>query len=137
MSVAQFLITAVISILVTLPAVLLIPRARQSSLFDRVLWIGTWFLAFLSAWFVLGNVSVPGLDVLVLGGVSVIPALIGAAVGAFALNGLLWAMDLFSHPQFEEDAPAEEAGANSSPTVPIAGEEANGGKDAINPKPGQ
>jgi len=77
-SVAQFLVTAVISVLVTLPAVLLIPRARQSPMFDRVLWIGTWFLAFLGAWFVLGNVSVPGLDVLVIGGVSVIPALIGA-----------------------------------------------------------
>ncbi len=106
MSVAQFFVTAVISILVTVPAVLLIPRARQSPLFDRVLWIGTGLLAFLSASFVLGNLreALASLSGWVIGETPVIPALIGAAVGAFALNGLLWAMDWFGRSSVEENA---------------------------------
>jgi hypothetical protein len=124
-SVAQFLVTAALAILVTLPAVLLIPRARQSPMFDRVLWIGTWFLAFLSAWFVLGNVNLPGLNGLVIGEVSVIPALIGAAVGAFLLNGLLWSMDFFSRPPLEEDAAPEESNGTADTTARLAGEPAD------------
>lgn len=129
MSVAQFLVTAVISILVTLPAVLLIPRVRQSPLFDRVLWVGTWGMAFLAASFVLGNLSaaLSSLDVLILGEVSVIPALLGAAVGAFALNGLLWLMDRFSRSQLDEDAPLEESDDSSDSPAAIAGEGTDGG----------
>jgi hypothetical protein len=104
--VPQFIVSAVISVLVTLPAVLLIPRARQSPTFDRVLWVGTAAFAFLSAWFVLGNIAanLPALNSLVIGEVAVIPALVGAAVGAFALNGLLWLMDSAGHSQMEEDS---------------------------------
>lgn len=133
MSVAQLVVTIVIAILVTLPAVLLIPRARQSPMFDRVLWIGTWFLAFIAEWFVLGNVNAPGLNGMVIGEVSVIPALIGAAVGALLLNGLLWGMDRFSHPQIEEDAMPEESDAPTNATPAIAGEGESGGEGSARP----
>jgi hypothetical protein len=123
-SVAQFLVTAIISILVTMPAVRFIPRARQSPTFDRVLWVGTWGMAFLAAWFVLGNfgAALSALDILILGEVSVIPALVGAAIGAFALNGLLWSMDRFSRSPLDEDAPLEESDDGSDAPAAIAGE---------------
>ncbi len=124
MSVAQWIVTSVISILVTLPAVLLIPRARQSPTFDRVLWIGTALMAFLSAMFVLGNVDVPELNILVIGEVSVFPTLLGAAIGAFLLNGLLWLMDHFSRPSIDESAAPEESNEIQSMAT-ITGEEEN------------
>ncbi len=127
MSIAPLVVTALISIVVTLPAVLLIPRARQSPMFDRVLWFGTWCLAFLGAWYALGNVNMPGLNGVVIGEVAVIPALIGAAVGAVLLNGLLWGMDRFSHPQIEEEAMPEESDAPASATPAIASEGESGG----------
>lgn len=130
MSVAQLIVTCVISILVTLPAVLLIPRARQSPAFDRVLWLGTGLMAFLSAMFVLGNVNVPGLNILVIGEVSVFPALMGAAIGAFLLNGLLWLMDHFSRPLIDESAAPEEASEPGNSDEMIAGEEDNDGDSA-------
>lgn len=133
MSIAQLVVTAVIAIVVTLPAVLLIPRARQSTVFDRVLWVGTWFLAFLGAWYVLGNVSLPGLGSVVIGEVTVIPALIGAAVGALLLNGLLWSMDFFSHSQIEQDTTSEESNLQPNAAAAIAGEGENGGDGSTHP----
>jgi hypothetical protein len=115
-------VTALISLVVTLPAVLFIPRARQSPAFDRVLWVSTWFLALLGAWYVLGNVNLPGLDGVVIGEVPVIPALIGAAAGALLLNGLLWSMDFFSRPQIEEDAMPREGNVPPDAAAASAGE---------------
>jgi hypothetical protein len=116
-SVDQFIVSAVISVLVSIPAVLLIPRARQSPTFDRVLWVGTAAFAFLAAWFVLGNLSanLSALNGLVIGQVAVIPAFLGAAVGAFALNGLLWLMDHSRQSEVEDDPEVE---ALSQDTVP-------------------
>jgi len=116
-SVAQFIASAVISILVTIPAVLLIPRARQSPTFDRVLWVGTAAFAFIAAWFVLGNLgsNLTALNDLVIGEVAVIPALAGAAVGAFALNGLLWLMDFSSRSHLEDDPEISELSQDSAP----------------------
>lgn len=134
MTVPQFLVTAVISILVTLPAVLLIPRARQSPMFDRVLWAGTALLSFFGAWFVLGNLSanLSLLNGLVLGDVAVIPALIGAAVGAFALNGLLWLMDSSSRSQMEDEPPIDESFQEQASTPPSTNEEGSSGSDTGN-----
>jgi hypothetical protein len=112
-SVGQFLIPAALAIVVTLPTVLLIPRARQSPVFDRVLWFGTWFIALLGAWFALGNLSLPALNGLVVGGVLVVPALIGAAAGALILNGLLWGMDTFGRGQLEEEVVEGESSEES------------------------
>ena len=137
MSVPQFIVSAVISILVTLPAVLLIPRARQSPTFDRVLWVGTAAFAFISAWFVLGNLSasLSALNGLVIGEVAVIPALIGAAVGAFALNGLLWLMDSAGRSQMEDDLALDELSEGQA--SPVLNEEENSGKEPDDLNSGQ
>lgn len=97
MSETQFLILAVIAFIVTVPIVKGIPRARQSRWFDRVLWMATWLLAFVGAWYAVGQVemTVPPATlawdafVRALG----IPIVIGAAGGALALNLVLWLMD--------------------------------------------
>lgn len=120
MSIGQFLVTAALSIVATVPTVRLIPRARQSPVFDRVLWFGTWFIALLGAWFALGNLSLPTLNGLILGDVPVVPALIGAVGGAIILNGLLWGMDTFGRGQPEDEAVD---GESSEEPAAIVGEE--------------
>ena len=138
MSVAQFIVSAAISILVTLPAVLLIPRARQSPTFDRVLWVGTAAFAFICAWFVLGNLSasLSALNGLVIGEVAVIPALIGAAIGAFALNGLLWLMDSAGRSQMEDDPVLDELSQDeASPSA--SNQEGQSGTSPIDLNSGQ
>jgi hypothetical protein len=100
MSGVQFFIMAIVAAIVTLPIVILIPRARQSAAFDRVLWGATWLLAFLGAWYAVDNyVSGARLGTLVFeefvqaaGGALVS----GALVGALSLNVLLWLMDRFA-----------------------------------------
>jgi hypothetical protein len=137
-SVAQFIVSAVISVLVTLPAVVLIPRARQSPTFDRVLWVGTAAFAFVAAWFVLGNLSpnLPALNGLVIGEVAVIPALVGAAIGAFALNGLLWLMDFSSRPEMEDDPAIDELSQDPAVTPSLL-EEGESINTPIDPNAGQ
>ena len=127
---------AAIAVVVTLPAVLLIPKARQSPLFDRFLWAGTWAMAFLGAWYTLGNFtsSLASVNVLVFYDVAVIPALIGAAVGAFFLNGLLWTMDRFGSAPLDEYPDEAEIVDNPDSTL-VVGEEDNGGTDAIASNP--
>jgi hypothetical protein len=107
MSGVQFLIIAVAAAIVTLPIVTLIPRARQSPTFDRVLWGATWLLAFLGAWYAVGNLNTDSpLSTLKLedfvraaGGAIII----GTVVGALSLNALLWLMDRFT--AFEAEQP--------------------------------
>lgn len=108
MSLTQFLITAAIAILVTVPIVLLIPRARKSPLFDRVLWMATWALAFLGEWSApnyLGSAST--MNQWMIEQLPLIPILIGASVGALSINSILWLMDRFSPPIAEEDGEPE------------------------------
>lgn len=102
MSLAQFLIIAVVSLGVAFPAVLLIPRARQSPEFDRVLWVATWGLGFLGAWNAPNYIDNAALKGIVIAGVELIPLVIGAAVGAVFLNGLLWIIDRFNPPLSDE-----------------------------------
>ena len=118
---------------VTVPAVLLIPKARQSPLFDRFLWVGTWAMAFLGAWYALGNFvpSLASVNVWVIYDVAVIPALIGAAVSAIFLNGLLWTMDRFGLAPIDEDPGETESLDNPNPTVAVAEEDGNGETDAV------
>ena len=92
----QFLIMAIVSLVVTIPSVLFIPRARQSPVFDRVLWIATWALAFLGAdsapsYFGAGS----SLNNFIVGDLALVPMLIGAVAGALFINGLLWLVDRF------------------------------------------
>ncbi len=132
MSTAQLLIMVAIAVVVTLPAVLLIPKARQSPLFDRFLWAGTWAMAFLGAWYALGNIvpSLASVNILVVYDVAIIPALIGAAVSAFFLNGLLWTMDRFGSAPLDDYPDDAETTDHPDSTLTVS-EEGNGGTDAI------
>jgi hypothetical protein len=110
LSISQFLVMAVIALGVTVPIVMLIPRARKSPLFDRVLWVATWALAFLGAWSAPGyfgddSLATPWL----VDQTPLIPTLIGAIVGALSIHVVLWLMDRFSPPMIEEDALPETA----------------------------
>ena len=116
MSGVQFVIMAVVAAIVTLPIVRFVPRARQSSAFDRVLWGATWLLAFLGAWYAVDNyIGGAPLATLALedfaqaaGGVIIL----GAIAGALSLNALLWLMDRFT--VFEPDETGETAPEESS-----------------------
>lgn len=97
MSAEQFLLLALIALMVTVPIVKLIPRARQSRWFDRVLWGATWLLAFVCAWYAVDQIKtdVPlatmSWDAFArTAGASIA---IGALGGALALNLVLWLMD--------------------------------------------
>ncbi len=109
MSIAQFLIMAVVAVLVSALTIRLVPRARQSPVFDRVLWVATWLLAFLGAWSAPSYIATDSpLSSLVIAQVSVFPTLIGAGVGALSINLLLWLMDRFSQPSVEPSAETED-----------------------------
>ena len=120
MTTTQFWVMAIEAILVTVPSVLLIPRARQSPLFDRVLWIATWLLAFLGAWnaptYFAADSSLHDYVIL---DVAIIPTMVGALVGALSINALLWLVDRFGG-QVEEDVEQ----------VQILAEETNGGENS-------
>lgn len=107
MPLTQFLVMGVIAVLVTVPVVLLIPRARASTTFDRLLWVATAFVGFLIAWVAVGmgrNSANPG--GFVIGDTPILPAFIGALAGALAVNLPLSLLDRFEHR--EEEAVPEE-----------------------------
>ncbi len=87
----------IVAAVVTLPVVRLIPRARQSPAFDRLLWIGTFAIAFLGAWLALGYLGTPVSD-FVIHGVPWLSISLGSVGGALALNLLLWLLDLLERP---------------------------------------
>ena len=91
---------------VTIPAVLFIPRQHQSPLFDRVLWGATWALAILGAYIAPSYIANdPPWNAFIIAQMPVIPTAIGAVAGAFSINVLLWLMDRFSAVAIEEDDP--------------------------------
>jgi hypothetical protein len=99
---------AIVSVAVTIPAVLLIPRARQSPTFDRVLWFATCALAFLGAWLAPSYVPTDwSLNGFVIGDLVLVPAVIGAVAGALSINGLLWLMDRFGGSSMDENTTEE------------------------------
>jgi hypothetical protein len=124
MSEMQFLVLALVALGVTVPAVKLIPRARQSVWFDRLLWLATWLLAFIGAWYAVGQLE-PAAPFATLGweafaqtaGAAII---IGAVGGALALNLALWLMDRLiplaadEMPELSEDNDAGDAPSQSS-----------------------
>ncbi len=103
----QFAVMAVVAALFTVPAVLLIPRARTSPAFDRFLWVGTWLLAFLSAWLAIGYMGTSSPQPITLppefDDVPLVPIIVGAAAGALVLNVLLWVLDRLAPPEVEEE----------------------------------
>lgn len=112
MSWLQFAVMALVSTLFAIPAVLLIPRARTSPLFDRLLWLATWLLAFLSAWLAIGYSGSGSLEPVTnpddIGQLPLVPIALGAAAGALVLNALLWLLDRLAPPEVEEEVAMEE-----------------------------
>jgi hypothetical protein len=102
MSYTQFLVMAAVAVLVTLPVVLLIPRSRASTAFDRLLWAATALVGFLIAWVAVAMARDTGnLDAPVIGDTPILSALIGALAGALAVNLPLRLLDLFEHREEE------------------------------------
>ncbi len=126
MTVVQIIILLVVATLVTPPFVLFIPRARKSTVFDRVLWMATWLLAFLGAWMAPSYIGTDAaLNGVVIGEVSLIPALIGAVAGALSINLLLWLLDRFDRPPIEENLTAEEPGESKQENVGTSSNDSN------------
>ena len=108
MTLTQFCVMAIEALLATAPAVLLIPRARQSPMFDRVLWLATWALAFLGAWNAPTYFAADSaLNDLMIVDVAIVPTILGALVGALSINVLLWLLDRFGGQVIEEEVVAE------------------------------
>lgn len=125
MTITQFLIFAIVSAVLTIPVVGLIPRARQSPIFDRVLWGATWLLGFLSAWAAPNYFQADTLNTIVIGDVNLIPAAISAAVGVLSINVVLWVLDRLSPPELndlEESSDLSEA-ENVSESVESSNEQ--------------
>jgi uncharacterized protein YqgC (DUF456 family) len=102
---------AALSITVTLPAVLIVPRIRHSSTFDRILWIATFILAFLGAQIApnyLGKLWAA--NTWRVAELAILPALVGAVAGAFSINVLLWLID-----RFDKSSEAEDTGEVDDP----------------------
>lgn len=119
----QFLIIAIAAAIVTVPIVKFTPRARQSPMFDRVLWGATWLLAFLGAWYAADNyvggaplTTLPLEEFARVAGGAII---VGAVVGAVMLNALLWLMDRFFAVEPDEIGEGE-------PEEKIVGQENDG-----------
>jgi hypothetical protein len=105
MSLPQFLVMAVVALLVTIPVVLLIPRAHTSPTFDRLLWAATVVVGFLVAWVAVAvgkNANV--LDAFEVGDTPILPTVIGALGGALTLTLPLWLLDRFEGSTSEEPA---------------------------------
>jgi hypothetical protein len=119
MSEVQFLFLALVALVVTVLTVKLIPRARQSRWFDRVLFGATWLLAFVCAWYATDQIKTEaplatiGLDGFVRA--AGVPVAIGALGGALALNLVLWLMDRVM-PITAEELGADDEHADDVPT---------------------
>ncbi len=107
MSFAQIAFIAAISAVVTIPAVLLVPRARQSPAFDLFLWIATWVIGFLGAWAMLGYTTAPGSDFALnhylIGDAPILTIIAGVAGGIIFLHLVLLGLDRLAHPASEMD----------------------------------
>ncbi len=107
----QYLVMLVVALLVTPPFILLIPHARQSPAFDRLLWAATLALAFLGGWIAFDNLG-PVSPAISVAGVPVLPIVIGALAAGVALNLILLLLDHFEGPEGiepeEDEREAEE-----------------------------
>ena len=115
MSEMQFLILALAALGVTVPTIKFIPRARQSPIFDRVLWSATWLLAFLCAWYAVGQLKsdspLASLELGAFAQTAGFPIVIGALGGALSLNLVLWLIDRLIPLAAEEMPDAQDSSA--------------------------
>jgi hypothetical protein len=90
---------AVLAGIVTVPTILVIPRTRQSPVFNRVLWLATGVLAFLGAWLAPGYVPAEIRAIhWSIADVPLVPTVMGTSAGALSLNVLLWLIDHVDRP---------------------------------------
>jgi hypothetical protein len=103
-TITQLLGLGMLAFVMTLPAVLLIPRARQSPLFDVILWVATWSLSFIGAQIAPNYLGATlATNTWSIAGLAILPAAIGALGGAFSINILLWLLDRFDLKSENED----------------------------------
>ncbi len=115
MNTTLFIALVIVACLATPLPVLLIPRERHSPVFDTGLWVATLVVAFLTGWLavVLSTDSLPALaSLVVVSGVPVLAALLGAIGGALVVNLPLWFLDHFDRreeieEEWEDDEPEE------------------------------
>ncbi len=104
MSLNLFLVLVVASAIITPIVILLIPRARRSTVFDALLWGATLLVAFLGGWYAFGIADPDNpLGGLMFSGIPILTVAIGALAGAMAVNLPLWLIDRFEHPSELED----------------------------------
>jgi len=111
----QALLLAILALIITLPAVLLIPRARQSPIFDRVLWIATWVLALIGALVTPTYLHGNPFDTWVVAELPVLSTVLGAVAGALSINGVLWLLDRFERPLEDGELGEEEEDRKENP----------------------
>ncbi len=102
MSFPHLLILVLVAGLVTPPPVLWIPRARQSAVFDRLLWAGTFLIAFFGGWLAPAYIGDPVPSV-AFAGVSLLPIVIGSLAGVLALHLILLTLDWLERPEEDGD----------------------------------
>ncbi len=102
-------ILVVIAAVITVPSVLLIPHARQSPAFSRILWGSTFVIAFLGGWLGLGYADSAWATAvnLNIGDTPVFPLIVGEVGAAVVLNLLLFLLDRFDQPVTEEGGEEE------------------------------
>ena len=115
MTLTQIFILVLVSAGATFPSVLLVPRARQSHSFDRILWGATFLLACIGAWGAPGFVpaNLP-LSNLIIADLSIAQVLVGALTGALSLNVLLWILDRLERPASDDDQSDEQPDAETN-----------------------
>lgn len=90
--------------------VLGIPRARNSPMFARILWVATALVSFLAAWLALpfGEMvpALQSLNMLRVGDVPLLPIALGAFAGALVVNLPLWLMDRFAGVSGDDESNA-------------------------------
>lgn len=121
MSTIQIIVIAVASAVLTIPAVLLIPRARQSRAFDLFLWIATWVIGFLGGWAAIGYSVTPdsgSTPRLLIEDVPLLNIALGTAAGIVFLHVVLFFMDRLAHPGAELDADDVDTNPEGMPSPP-------------------
>ena len=112
MTLTQWFVFLGAAVIVTVPILLLVPRARRSPIFDTLLWLATIVVAFLVVWltvvFASQNERLNFLDQFQIAGLPIAVILLGAAVGAFGLNLPMWVADRNAPPIEAEESITEE-----------------------------
>ncbi len=107
MNLLQLVILFVVALVITVPVMLLFRHARQSPVFDRILWVATWGIAFVGGWlgigYLGGNPNLGALSNLIVGELPIVPVVLGAVGGVLVLHLILWVMDHLERPVIEEE----------------------------------